>query len=133
MSTEHRPQTPGEKATLRAQSILEVRSGKKTAAQAAGELGVSRKTWYKWENRALEAMIAALTDRPTGRPAGPAPDPETLRLEEEVSTLRRQVQHLEGLERVREVMRTAQGPLSDPQTGPGEGTSRKKLERQSSS
>ena len=133
MPTDHRPQAPEAQARLRAQSIVEVRSGKKTAAQAAAELGVSRKTWYKWENRALTAMVAALTDRPTGRPAAPTPDPERTRLEAEVRTLHRQVQHLEGLERIRELMRTAQGALPEPQTGPGEDTSRKKLERRSSS
>jgi transposase-like protein len=42
------------------------------ASQAAKELGVSRKTYYKWEQRALSAMLEGLTDQPPGRPCHPA-------------------------------------------------------------
>lgn len=59
----------GKEARRRAELILKVRSGVMPAAEAARQLKVSRKTYYKWEKRALEAMLDALTDRPSGRPA----------------------------------------------------------------
>jgi transposase len=133
MDTGNTPQTPQGQARRRAQLIVEVRSGKKTAALAAAELGVSRKTWYKWENRALEAMVEALTDRPTGRPNLPAPDPERLRMEAELCVLRRRVQQLETLEHIRELMRTVQGPPEALDVRPYDRASKKKPGRQSSS
>jgi len=133
MDTGRTPQTPEGQARQRARLIVEVRSGTKTAAQAAAELGVSRKTWYKWENRALEAMVEALTDRPTGRPALPTPDPEKLGMEAELCVLRRRVQQLEALERIRELMRTVQGTPEAPETRPYDRASKKKPGRQNSS
>ena len=49
--------------------IMKVRCGLITARQAADRLGVSRKTYYKWEQRALSAMLDGLTDHPPGRPS----------------------------------------------------------------
>ena len=126
-------QTPEAQARRRAELIVEVRSGKKTAALAAAELGVSRKTWYKWENRGLEAMVEALTERPTGRPALPAADPEKLQMAADLLTLRRRVQQLEALEQIRELMRTVQGPPEAPNVRPYDRASKKKPGRQSSS
>jgi transposase len=68
-----------ELARQRAQLIMQVRSGLLSVRQAARQLGVSRKTYYKWERRALEAMIEALGNRETGRPSLPIdPDKEAL-------------------------------------------------------
>ena len=39
---------PQDQARLRAQLIMKVRCGLMTAAEAAKQLGVSRKTYYKW-------------------------------------------------------------------------------------
>ena len=50
-------------ARQRAQLIMQVRSGVLSAQEAARQLGVSRKTYYKWERRALAAMVEALGDR----------------------------------------------------------------------
>ena len=58
-----------EKANKRAELIIMVRSGQITAAEAARRLGVSRKTYYEWENRALHAMMMSLQDRIPGRPS----------------------------------------------------------------
>ena len=74
------------KTLLRQRVILEHLSGRLTATQAALELGVSRKTFYEWLERALSAMRSALTDRPGGRPAK-ALDPEKDQLREEVAIL----------------------------------------------
>ncbi len=54
-------------ARQRAQLIMQVRSGLLTAEAAARQLGVSRKTYYKWERRALTAMVEALGNREQGR------------------------------------------------------------------
>jgi hypothetical protein len=51
-------------ARLRAEMIMKVRCGLLTARQAADRMGVSRKTFYKWEQRGLE--------RPSGQCDRPA-------------------------------------------------------------
>jgi hypothetical protein len=38
-----------------------------SASQAAAELGVSRKTYYKWERKGLAGMLESVCDRPAGR------------------------------------------------------------------
>jgi transposase len=56
-------------ARTRAETIWQVRSGAMTATQAAQHLGVSRKTYYEWEARAMAGMVQALSNQPAGRPA----------------------------------------------------------------
>jgi transposase len=58
-------------ARQRAEVIMKVRCGLLTASQAACQLGVSRKTYYKWEERGLSALLGSLEDQPAGRPAQP--------------------------------------------------------------
>ena len=58
-------------ARERAEVIMKVRCGLMNASQAADQLGISRKTYYKWEQRALSAMLDGLTDHPPGRPSQP--------------------------------------------------------------
>jgi transposase len=66
-------------ARHRAQLIMQVRSGVLSVREAARQLRVSRKTYYKWEQRALAAMIEALGNREGGRPSLPIdPDKEAL-------------------------------------------------------
>jgi transposase len=67
--------------------ILRVRSGALTAKQGAQALGVSRKTYYHWEERALKAMALALENRVAGRPSGST--------DEEKETLRQRIRELE--------------------------------------
>ena len=62
-------------ARQRAQLIMQVRSGVLSAQEAARQLGISRKTYYQWERRALAAMVEALGNRQPGRPPRPL-DPE---------------------------------------------------------
>jgi transposase len=71
----------------RAMVILQVRSGLLTAKEGAKLLGVSRKTYYEWEERSLKAMAQALENRPAGRPSMP--------VDEEKETLRERIQELE--------------------------------------
>ena len=56
------PSTP-QTARLRAELIMKVRCGLITARQAADQLGVSRKTFYKWEQRGLFALLEELLRR----------------------------------------------------------------------
>jgi transposase len=58
-------------ARERAAVILQVRSGALTATEGAERLGVSRKTYYEWEDRALKAMALALENHAPGRPPLP--------------------------------------------------------------
>jgi transposase len=58
-------------ARERASIILQVRSGALTATEGAERLGVSRKTYYEWEDRALAAMAEVLENHPPGRPPTP--------------------------------------------------------------
>ena len=75
-------------ARQRALVILQVRSGVLTAREGAKLLGVSRKTYYEWEERSLQAMALALENRPAGRPP--------VALDEEKEVLRERVQELEN-------------------------------------
>jgi transposase len=74
-------------ARQRALVILQVRSGVLTAKEGAKLLGVSRKTYYEWEEKSLKAMALALENHPSGRP----PEP----VDEEKETLREQIRELE--------------------------------------
>jgi len=76
-----------ELARKRAAVVFAVRSGQITAEEGARRLGVSRKTYYEWERRALQAMAEALEDRAAGRPSTPK-DEEKERLQEEITNLR---------------------------------------------
>ena len=74
-------------ARERALVILQVRSGALTAKEGARLLGVSRKTYYEWEEKSLKAMALALENHPTGRRPMP--------VDEEKETLRERIQELE--------------------------------------
>jgi len=75
-------------AGRRAEIIMKVRAGYLSATEGAALLGVSRKTYYKWENRALEGMLTSLQERKTGRP-------ETPEHEQNETELKRRIEELE--------------------------------------
>jgi transposase len=81
-------------AQRRAALIVQVQCGQITATEAAAQLGVSRKTYYEWEKRALSAMVTALQDRPGGRPATPR-DPQKETLQQQTQELQEQARVLE--------------------------------------
>ena len=81
-------------AMLRAQLIMKVRCGLMTAAEAAKQLGVSRKTYYKWEQRGLAALLNGLSDQDPGRPEKLG-DSAGAALENQLAQLRQQNQLLE--------------------------------------
>ena len=77
-------------ARQRALVIMQVRSGKITATEGARRLGISRKTYYEWEQRGLEGLMAALEDQEAGRPPLPE-DPEKAELKERNQTLEQEL------------------------------------------
>ncbi len=90
-------------ARLRAELILQVRSGVVTAEAAARQLGVSRKTYYKWERRALTAMVEALGNQDQGRPLRPV-DPEKEALRRQTQELQAKLAVLEQTEQLRQLL-----------------------------
>ena len=81
-------------ARRRAALIVQVQCGQITVKEAAAQLGVSRKTYYEWENRALQALVASQQDRPAGRPATPQ-DSEKKLLQQQTQALQEQARVLE--------------------------------------
>jgi transposase len=92
------------KAQARRRAILEVLAGRMTVTQAALELGVSRKTYYEWQERALSAMEEALRDRPGGRPPKPV-DPEKGQLRDALADAEKDRLVLESRLRIQEAVR----------------------------
>jgi len=77
-------------ARERAAIILQVRSGALTVTEGAERLGISRKTYYEWEDRALQAMALALENHTPGRPSVP-PDTEKEKLQSKVRDLEKRL------------------------------------------
>jgi transposase len=92
-----------ELARLRTVVFLAVRSGQITAEEGSRRLGVSRKTYYEWENRALEALTAAMEDKAPGRPALPQNE-EKERLQKQVTELEEQLFVAKKTVEVREML-----------------------------
>lgn len=90
-------------ARRRAQLIMQVRSGLLSAQEAARQLGISRKTYYKWERRALAAMVEALDCREQGRPPRPI-DPEKESLQRQTRELEAKLHVLEQTARIRQAL-----------------------------
>lgn len=59
------------------------------ATEAATLLGVSRKTYYKWEQRALEGLFAGLEEKTAGRPEAEVQNTAQLEFEKQVAQLQR--------------------------------------------
>ena len=97
--------SPNEKnlARQRAEVILQVRAGRMTATEAAQALGVSRKTYYEWEQRGLQGMMEALENRPKGRPAKKK-DREREELSAQLRELEQQLSLSEHLGELRSMM-----------------------------
>lgn len=92
------------KARQRAQVIFQVRSGQMSATHAARMLGISRQQYYQWEQRALQALLAALENRPQGRPKRKM-DLEKQTLQRQVNQLEKQVQHYEQKEKLHQLLK----------------------------
>lgn len=70
------------KQSNRAEAIIRVCAEKISATEAAKQLGVSRKTYYQWQRKGLEAMMEALHDGQGGRPSHKE-DPRLQKLQEQ--------------------------------------------------
>jgi transposase len=81
--------TPEESARQRAEVIMKVRCGLMTASQAAKKLQISRKTYYKWEQRGLSALLEGVLDQKAGRPEKATVAQESV-LEKQLSEIRRE-------------------------------------------
>ena len=95
-------------ARERALVILQVRSGALTAKEGAKLLGVSRKTYYEWEEKSLKAMALALENRPSGRPPLTL-DPEKEALRERVRELEKKLDLAEKTIEVKELLAAYEG------------------------
>jgi len=92
-----------ERARQRVLVILKVRSGAFTATQGAHALGVSRKTYYEWEEKSLKAMALALENQPAGRPPAPV-DEEKEALRERIRELEKKLDDAEKTIEVKELL-----------------------------
>jgi transposase len=90
-------------ARKRASIILQVRSGAISATEGAERLGISRKTYYEWEDRALQAMALALENHVPGRPPVPL-DAEKQELQRKVRDLEKKLDLAEKTIEVKELL-----------------------------
>jgi hypothetical protein len=86
-----------------AEVIMLVRSGKMTAKEAALKMGVSRKTYYEKEARALSGMLNALKVKDAGRPPE---DAEKEALKRRVASLEKDLLIAKETYEVREMLRS---------------------------
>jgi transposase len=118
MALMKKPPTTQQAARERAEVIMKVRCGLMNASQAAEQLGISRKTYYKWEQRALSAMLDGLTDQPPGRPSQ-AVDTRKQALEKQLAQALRDNELLKHKMELKDV-------LTDLKLKPGRDRSKKK-------
>jgi transposase len=90
-------------ARERAVVILQVRSGALTAKEGAKRLGISRKTYYEWEEKSLKAMALALENRSAGRPPVTV-DEEKEKLQERIRELEKKLDLAEKTIEVKELL-----------------------------
>ena len=99
----HKKEKEQKLARERALVILQVHGGDLTAKEGAKLLGVSRKTYYEWEEKSLKAMALALENRPPGRPPAPM-DPEKEALRERIQELEKKLDLAEKTIEVKELL-----------------------------
>ena len=90
-------------AQERLDMILKVRSGQITVTEAAAQLGISRKTYYEWEEKGLQGMMNALTNKPAGRPASTV-DTEKEQMKKKIKNLESELHLTTGILKVKEMM-----------------------------
>ena len=100
---------PTELARKRAEVILQVCSGQITATQGAQKLGISRKTYYEWEKRALAGMLSQLEDLPPGRPPQPK-DPDKQVLEQRIAQLEQDLDVAKVTNQIMSLMQEREDP-----------------------
>jgi transposase len=117
-----------ERARERAEVIFAVRSGQITAEEGAKRLGVSRKTYYEWEHRALEAMTEALENKAPGRPSTPQ-DEEKQRLQDQIAELQNKLFVAEKTVEVRDMLHAYELYNAGKKKRSGESEEKKRKQR----
>ena len=117
-----------ERARERAEVIFAVRSGQITAEEGAKRLGVSRKTYYEWERRALEAMTEALENKAPGRPSTPQ-DEEKQRLQDQITELQNKLFVAEKTVEVRDMLHAYELHNAGKKKRAGESEEKKQKQR----
>ncbi|OGW27045.1 MAG: hypothetical protein A2X59_00780 [Nitrospirae bacterium GWC2_42_7] len=92
-----------ERARQRAVVVFAVRSGQITAEEGARRLGISRKTYYEWESRALQAMTEAMENKSPGRP-NTQKDEEKQQLQQQIAELQNKLFVAEKTVEVRDML-----------------------------
>jgi transposase len=104
MKAEQTKDEQSQAARQRAEIIMKVRCGLLTATQAAQLLGVSRKTYYKWEQRGLAALLEGVQDQEGGRPETPAEQTQKAVFDKELSALKQQNELLEKQLKLKDIV-----------------------------
>ena len=92
-----------QKALIRGEVIMQELRGEITATEAAAQLGMSRKTYYQWQKRAVEALMEGVSEKPRGRPKKEI-DPEKEQLKSEVQQLREEREILNMRLKIHEIL-----------------------------
>ena len=95
--------------------IIKVLAGLLTVSEAAKKLGISRKTYYELEPKALAGMMKAIDPRKAGRPKKTI-DAEQKRMKKEIKTLKQQATLNQMKLRVRDLFKGLNVPGSKPIT-----------------
>ncbi len=117
------------RARERAAVIFAVRSNQITAEEGARRLGVSRKTYYEWERRALQAITEALEDRAPGRPNTPR-DEENERLQNTITELQNKLFVAEKTVEVRDMLHAYELQNAGAKKRAGESEEKKRKQRE---
>jgi transposase-like protein len=118
-----------EQARRRAAVVFAVRSGQITVEEGARRLGVSRKTYYEWESRALQAMTEAMEDRAPGRPSTPQ-DEEKQHLQEQLVELQKKLFVAEKTVEVRDMLHAYELKNAGAKQSVGESGQKKQKRKQ---
>jgi len=104
MKPEKKKDEQGQAARQRAEVIMKVRCGLLTATQAAQQLKVSRKTYYKWEQRGLSALLEGVKDQEGGRPETPAEQTQKATFDKELEELQQRNELLEKQLKLKDIV-----------------------------
>jgi transposase len=104
MKPEKKKDEQNQVARQRAEIIMQVRCGLMTATQAAQLLKVSRKTYYKWEQRGLSALLEGVQDQEGGRPETPAEQTQKAAIEKELKELQQKNERLEKQLKLKDIV-----------------------------
>lgn len=87
---------------------MKVRCGLTTATEAAHLLGVSRKTYYKWERRGFAALLEGLQEQTGGRPEIPRQQRREAEAEKQLAQLQQEIELLHKRMRLKDLVHQMQ-------------------------